>query len=73
MKTLEEEFDLLNDGTRTVESIEHELSVKARLRMADALAAIADELRRINGPQIIQLPQAGPVYPPPPEGSPAAA
>lgn len=53
MKTLEEEFDLLNDGTRTVESIEHELSVKARLRMADALTAIAEELHQLNGPQFI--------------------
>lgn len=53
MKTLEEEYDLLNDGTRTVESIEHELSVKARLRMADALTAIAEELHKLNSQQII--------------------
>ena len=44
MKKLEEEYDQLNDGARTVESIEHELSVKARLRTADALMAIAEEL-----------------------------
>ena len=53
MKTLEEEYDQLNDGTRTVESIEHDLSVKARLRTADALMAIAEELHQLNGPQII--------------------
>ena len=53
MKTLEEEYGQLNDGTRTVESIEHDLSVKARLRMADALMAIADELRKLNSQQII--------------------
>ncbi|RYQ23137.1 hypothetical protein PG2049B_0137 [Bifidobacterium pseudolongum subsp. globosum] len=51
MKTLEEEYDQINDGTRTVESIEHDLSVKARLRMADALMAIAEELHQLNGPQ----------------------
>lgn len=52
MKTLEEEYDQLNDGTRTVESIEHDLSVKARLRTADALMAIAEELRKLNGQHI---------------------
>lgn len=53
MKTLEEEYDQLDDGKRTVESIEHDLSVKARLRTADALMAIADELRKLNGSQIV--------------------
>lgn len=53
MKTLEEEYDQLNDGTRTVESIEHDLSVRARLRTADALTAIADELRKLNGQHIV--------------------
>ena len=53
MKTLEEEYDQLNDGTRTVESIEHDLSVKARLRTADALMAIAEELHQLNGPHIV--------------------
>lgn len=53
MKTLEEEYGQLNDGTRTVESIEHDLSVKARLRTADALMAIAEELRKLNGQHIV--------------------